>query len=267
MRTGRPALNLSGKKFTRLQVIKACGSVGRDRVWQCLCECGKLITVRAFALKSGNTRSCGCLKREAVIKRNIETGVRVRLKNPPRRIDVSNTTLGGFESMFSEACSFEIFNTAGWKGKSAIYALINKVTGKLYVGSASCLKGRIGYHWSKLRNGKHDNSYLQRSWTLHGAVAFSVVIIEQCPIESLMEREGFWIKKTKSADKSFGYNLDSIAVRKMHSQETKNKISLAHRGKPKSPEHRANLSKGKMGIKLGSRKREAPKCQLHFSEF
>ncbi len=34
--------------------------------WLCLCVCGTETTVRAFRLKSGHTKSCGCLQKEAV---------------------------------------------------------------------------------------------------------------------------------------------------------------------------------------------------------
>lgn len=32
--------------------------------WLCRCECGNEIKVTAYRLKSGNTKSCGCLKKE-----------------------------------------------------------------------------------------------------------------------------------------------------------------------------------------------------------
>ena len=59
-------IDLTDKIFTKLKVLE------RDReyeknvknscaYWKCQCECGKIITVNGAALRSGHTRSCGCL--------------------------------------------------------------------------------------------------------------------------------------------------------------------------------------------------------------
>ena len=37
-------------------------------MWKCRCDCGKVTTVRARSLWSGNTRSCGCLQKEKASK-------------------------------------------------------------------------------------------------------------------------------------------------------------------------------------------------------
>jgi len=60
-------INLTGKHFGHLTVLKEIserqnGSV----VWFCQCSCGKLITVRSNSLISGNTKSCGCFKKEKI---------------------------------------------------------------------------------------------------------------------------------------------------------------------------------------------------------
>lgn len=59
--------NMIGLTFSELTVI------GRDyekektlkrkrRCWFCQCTCGKIISVQENNLKSGNTKSCGCMK-------------------------------------------------------------------------------------------------------------------------------------------------------------------------------------------------------------
>lgn len=58
--------DLSGRKFGRLTAIRHDGykefpSSKRKVVWLCECECGNTVRVMARALKSGNTKSCGCL--------------------------------------------------------------------------------------------------------------------------------------------------------------------------------------------------------------
>jgi hypothetical protein len=257
-------LKLIGSKFGRLTVISQNGHAGADRVWQCVCDCGLSATVSTEKLRSGNTRSCGCLKRDAVIKRNVETAMKKRLINPPKLIArTDKRTFGELAVLFSDSQAVEISRTAGWQGKSGIYALVNRLTGKLYVGSTVSLKGRIHYHWTKLRQNKHDNSYLQRSWNIHGEAAFVTIVIEQCSVDSLIEREGFWIATTKAADKSYGYNLDTIVVRKMHCEETKAKISAGNRGKVVTEATRKKLSIARMGVSTGKR---TPEQRANYSK-
>lgn len=59
-------INLEGKKFGRLTVIKDSGK--RDSsgniMWECRCECGNTACVKGKSLTSGISKSCGCLQRE-----------------------------------------------------------------------------------------------------------------------------------------------------------------------------------------------------------
>lgn len=53
---------LVGQTFGRLTVVKEA-EPGRKNLtmWRCRCRCGATVTVPAYKLKSGHTRSCGCL--------------------------------------------------------------------------------------------------------------------------------------------------------------------------------------------------------------
>ena len=54
--------NLIGRKFSRLEVLYDAGtSYSGHSLWICKCECGNRCTVTATNLKTGHTRSCGCL--------------------------------------------------------------------------------------------------------------------------------------------------------------------------------------------------------------
>lgn len=58
--------DISGQKFGRLTAVKPVGRCPhRQTIWECRCECGETTQVIVSSLKSGNTRSCGCLQREA----------------------------------------------------------------------------------------------------------------------------------------------------------------------------------------------------------
>jgi hypothetical protein len=54
-----------GMTFGRLSVAERVGtSRSGDASWRCTCACGQTTTASAGNLRSGNTKSCGCLKRE-----------------------------------------------------------------------------------------------------------------------------------------------------------------------------------------------------------
>ncbi|MBO6041441.1 MAG: transcriptional regulator [Oscillospiraceae bacterium] len=59
------ALDITGQRFGRLTAVRPLperesGSV----VWHCRCDCGNEIDLSYNSLASGNTRSCGCMRRE-----------------------------------------------------------------------------------------------------------------------------------------------------------------------------------------------------------
>jgi hypothetical protein len=58
--------NLLGQKFARLLVIAEAEPVGARRrsAWLCQCDCGNTKVIKADELKSGDTKSCGCLNDE-----------------------------------------------------------------------------------------------------------------------------------------------------------------------------------------------------------
>ena len=56
-------IDLTGQQFGKLTALYVSGrSKRREAVWHCKCECGKECDAPADDLKSGNTKSCGCLK-------------------------------------------------------------------------------------------------------------------------------------------------------------------------------------------------------------
>lgn len=63
----RSLQDLTGLKFGNLTVISRADSrddKNKAVMWNCICDCGKNTIVRANDLRSGNTKSCGCLKGE-----------------------------------------------------------------------------------------------------------------------------------------------------------------------------------------------------------
>jgi len=65
--------NLIGKQFDRLTVLAYLGKrlrEGRIRyVMKCRCSCGEIHVATADSLRTGDCRSCGCLRRELARQR------------------------------------------------------------------------------------------------------------------------------------------------------------------------------------------------------
>lgn len=68
---GRKKLDLTGQRFGRLVVIRDSGERASSRVamWECKCDCGEISFVSRANLRSGHTKSCGCLNKEIISKR------------------------------------------------------------------------------------------------------------------------------------------------------------------------------------------------------
>lgn len=152
--------------------------------------------------------------------------------------------------------------------KTGVYQIRNLVNGKRYIGSASIsLARRWIEHQSLLVNGQHNNK-LQNAWQKYGASAFIFEILEECPPRQCIKREQHYLDTLLFAsrqDKCFnqlGYNIRRVAENnlgitfsdetklkmsrartgKRHSQSTRDKIGLAHRGQKRSVAARKNMS-------------------------
>ena len=57
-------VDLTGKKYGKLTVIKFAYTTGKARYWECLCDCGNKVNLKYGKITSGHTKSCGCLHKE-----------------------------------------------------------------------------------------------------------------------------------------------------------------------------------------------------------
>ena len=58
-------IDLTGQRFGRLVVVSESAERRSSKVmWECKCDCGNVKNVRGKSLRSGNTKSCGCLSKE-----------------------------------------------------------------------------------------------------------------------------------------------------------------------------------------------------------
>lgn len=73
---GMKKIDIIGQKFGRWTVVKETGRDERQEcLWECRCDCGNIRIVQGHHLRSGHSKSCGCLKREKIIERNITHGM------------------------------------------------------------------------------------------------------------------------------------------------------------------------------------------------
>lgn len=78
-------IDLTGKKFNKLTVLglgerNSCGQLQ----WECRCDCGNIVFATTTYLKSGHTKSCGCLNRKESSKR-LKTQKFIEAKNKYRK--------------------------------------------------------------------------------------------------------------------------------------------------------------------------------------
>lgn len=66
-------MDLTGTRFGRL-VANTPTVKGKRKAWVCVCDCGAVVTKAQVDLRSGDTKSCGCAKRELRAAKNTTHG-------------------------------------------------------------------------------------------------------------------------------------------------------------------------------------------------
>lgn len=62
-------IDISGQQFNRLVVIRFHGMNSKGKAeWLCLCVCGSEKVIYGRSLRSGQVQSCGCLRRDGILK-------------------------------------------------------------------------------------------------------------------------------------------------------------------------------------------------------
>lgn len=127
-----------------------------------------------------------------------------------------------------------------------IYAIKNRVTGNIYLGSSDHVVRRWRAHVSQLRRGVHHSLKLQWAWKNRGEDCFEFVLLELIDESLLIKRETDLL-----AQLSPKYNYADVADNPMkgrrHTDASKQKMALARKGKGTGPrtfsdDHRAKLS-------------------------
>lgn len=142
--------------------------------------------------------------------------------------------------------------------EAGIYKLTCRDNGKIYIGKSVNIRSRLCAH----KNCKTTRYYFNNAIKKHGWENFDVEILEIIEgfdktkdNEELLKKESLYIEFFDSTNKEKGYNICKFStdktgsVRGPHSEETKRRMSLASKGKPKSKEHANNCRLANLGKK------------------
>jgi len=79
--------DLVQQRFGKLVVTAFAGTIrsggSRLMTWSCICDCGAFCAATTKNLRSGNTASCGCARRDHLAKRNKSHGLASRTATHP----------------------------------------------------------------------------------------------------------------------------------------------------------------------------------------
>lgn len=137
-----------------------------------------------------------------------------------------------------------------------IYAIQNKINGKIYVGQSIDIERR----WKDEKRTKKVNIFFKRAIEKYGLENFFFYVLKECERKDLNYWEAFYVKLYHSFDSDFGYNLTSggdhwYKVQFRHlTDEHKRKISESHKGKSWQTEE---------GKKRGAEKRHQKTLETH----
>jgi hypothetical protein len=120
-------IDITGKRFGRLVVLHRVPSHNAKSMWLCRCDCGNQKVILSGSLISGNTTTCGCLKKEVAANLKYKHGqaalstitseyriwiaMKTRCYNPKHRhykyyggrgIKVCDRWLASFENFFAD---------------------------------------------------------------------------------------------------------------------------------------------------------------------
>lgn len=130
----------------------------------------------------------------------------------------------------------------------AVYAIRNRATGNLYVGSSEHVARRFRHHVNMLNRGVHHSSWLQRSWNKRGKDQFQFIVLEVFPDGvNIVERESEFVRMLKPAYNTNMEFAENPMKGRKHTPESIEKMRLSRLGKKSGPRvfsaaHRVALS-------------------------
>lgn len=145
-----------------------------------------------------------------------------------------------------------------------IYSIRNIINNKVYIGSTTQgFKKRLSKHLYDLNANIHHSNYLQKSFNKHGTNNFEFLVLELCKIETIIEKEQYWIDKTECFLDINGYNIlqnaynskgykhteesliliSEISKRRKPNPKSIKAMQIANTGRKRTREHSEIMSK------------------------
>jgi group I intron endonuclease len=121
---------------------------------------------------------------------------------------------------------------------SGVYIILNKINGKVYVGSALNIKSRLYNHKRDLKNNIHVNKYLQNAWNKYEENNFEFNVILYCSNKNRLIYEQEMIDKYLSLHLAYNmYPKAGSPLGSHHSQKTIEKQSKVRKKYWETHEH------------------------------
>lgn len=188
-------IDLTGKKFNKLLVIECAGTnKHQNYLWKCICDCGNEKIIHGQSLRTGNTKSCGCLTSEK--SKQLPAHLRSR-ENAPI------------------VCG--------------IYKITNP-KGEVYIGSSRTIYRRWLRHREANRKIKLHDSLREFGWKQH---KFEIIheLPKDVSDEILLVYEQLYIDRYKDCNVVM-LNVKEAGSSGKFPQESKDKMSASRKGKP-----------------------------------
>lgn len=139
-------IDLTGKKYNKLTVLKRVKDKNKATMWLCKCDCGKKTIVSAGNLKNNHTTSCGCYAIQK--KKN-----KMQKQNPMYKHGLYNTRINRIWNSMKKRCylkTHQAYNNYGGRGILVCDEWLNKENGFINF-----------YNWS-MKNGYKDDLSIDR---------------------------------------------------------------------------------------------------------
>ncbi len=130
---------------------------------------------------------------------------------------------------------------------SGIYRILNKINGNCYIGSSLNVEKRYKHHLSTLRHNSSRCSILQKAFNKYGEDNFEFQVILCCKPEYRLYYEQQLIRELNSQYNVFTNVSDSPLRQFTFTEQSKLKMSIAHKGKKLSEQHKHNISLANKG--------------------
>ena len=122
------------------------------------------------------------------------------------RLHVSRYSLNSYENMRNHTAMKGNKYMKKVEHECGIYAIVNKINNKSYIGKSIDIHTRWKEHIYLLSRGVHQNKHLQSAWNKYGEEAFEFIVIKTCKAKELNRTESILIALFNTTYGKIGYN-------------------------------------------------------------